>query len=278
MHEFMEFYRMDYTSNVFVHEANHKSTTDRQALVSKLNLGQADPSKPLLAVIIERLSTGAVPRAGGSGSIPDNSATLQKEKEGIEASIKDLRKPAEIKENSGPTKQSPTLDKPAANTTSVPAARPKIEPLPEIPPRKETNKMMGAKKESDEFSDKPVSSKTLEQQQPADIFGKKNPAQQGTPAGANLPDDAMKKKFDQNAKIVSPDLDDDFDDPVLNDDPYQHAHDDHADGVEEEVNDMNHLVTSDEMYMSESYGYNFSVTSEKLDEEFDYVEDIEPVD
>lgn len=32
MHEFMEFYRMDYTCNVFVHEANYKSTTERQAL------------------------------------------------------------------------------------------------------------------------------------------------------------------------------------------------------------------------------------------------------
>lgn len=48
-------------------------------------------------------------------------------------------------------------------------------------------------------------------------------------------------------------------------------------GVEEEGNEINHLVTSDEMYMSESYGYNFSVTSEAMDQ-FDYVEDIEPVD
>lgn len=270
---------MDYTSNVFVHEANHKSTTDRQALINKLNLGPADPSKPLLAVIIEKLSSGAAPRSGASGPITDNSATLQKEKEGIEASIKDLRKPAEIKELSGPAKQSPSLDKPATTTAGAPPARPKFEPLAEIPPRKETNKMMGAKKESDELSDKPVSSKAQEQFQQADLFGKKSPAPV-TPVTQNnpLPDDAMKKKFDQNTKIVSPDLDDDMDDPVLNDDSYQHAHDDHADGVEEEANDINHLVTSDEMYMSESYGYNFSVTSEALDEQFDYVEDIEPVD
>ena len=32
MHEFMEFYRMDYTCNVFVHESNYKATTERQAL------------------------------------------------------------------------------------------------------------------------------------------------------------------------------------------------------------------------------------------------------
>jgi hypothetical protein len=32
MHEFMEFYRMDYTCNVFVHESNYKASTERQAL------------------------------------------------------------------------------------------------------------------------------------------------------------------------------------------------------------------------------------------------------
>ena len=41
--------------------------------------------------------------------------------------------------------------------------------------------------------------------------------------------------------------------------------------------DINQLVTSDEMYMSESYGYNFSVNSEAMDQ-FDYVEDVESVD
>lgn len=32
------------------------------------------------------------------------------------------------------------------------------------------------------------------------------------------------------------------------------------------------------MYMSDSYGHNFSVTSEALDDQFDYVEDIEPLE
>ena len=41
--------------------------------------------------------------------------------------------------------------------------------------------------------------------------------------------------------------------------------------------DPNQLVSSDEMYMSESLGVNFSVNSQAL-EEFDYVEDIEPPD
>lgn len=67
----------------------------------------------------------------------------------------------------------------------------------------------------------------------------------------------------------------DLDDPELD---YPHGDaEEQGEGVEEEGNEINHLVTSDEMYMSESYGYNFSVTSEAMDQ-FDYVEDIEPVE
>lgn len=32
MHEFMEFYRMDYTSNIFVNESNYQGNTDRAAI------------------------------------------------------------------------------------------------------------------------------------------------------------------------------------------------------------------------------------------------------
>jgi hypothetical protein len=40
MHEFMEFYRMDYTCNVFVHESNYKATTERQALGIMLSFSE----------------------------------------------------------------------------------------------------------------------------------------------------------------------------------------------------------------------------------------------
>jgi len=40
---------------------------------------------------------------------------------------------------------------------------------------------------------------------------------------------------------------------------------------------VNQLVTSDDMYISDSYGYNASVDSLAV-EQFDYVEDVEPVD
>lgn len=71
MHEFMEFYRMDYTSNIFVNESNYQGNTDRAAIcnfkslcwlcpyniASKLGLKEADKKKdkPLLALIIGEL-------------------------------------------------------------------------------------------------------------------------------------------------------------------------------------------------------------------------------
>lgn len=68
----------------------------------------------------------------------------------------------------------------------------------------------------------------------------------------------------------------DIEDPDL-EYPHGIGQEENGEGIEEEGNEINHLVTSDEMYMSESYGYNFSVTSEAMDQ-FDYVEDVEPVD
>jgi len=38
-----------------------------------------------------------------------------------------------------------------------------------------------------------------------------------------------------------------------------------------------HIGTSDDMYISESYGYNFSVTSEAM-KQFDHIEEVEPVE
>lgn len=89
MHEFMEFYRMDYTSNVFVHEANYKASTERQALsksllkpVNRLNIGPVDQSKPLLATIIEKLISGGVSKSNsGTVHLEKNLDKLPVEKE-----------------------------------------------------------------------------------------------------------------------------------------------------------------------------------------------------
>ena len=108
MHEFMEFYRMDYTSNVFVHEANYKASTERQALskfnlmiVNKLNIGPVDQSKPLLASIIEKLVTGVVTKSSsGTVQLEKNldklplekpTPALPSHKETIQSSLAELK-------------------------------------------------------------------------------------------------------------------------------------------------------------------------------------------
>ena len=277
MHEFMEFYRMDYTCNVFVHESNYKATTERQALVSKLNLGQDDPSKPLLALIIERLCTGAFGQAsnkqvsqtqGGASS----SGKILHDKEAIESSLNDLKKPQEkSKEFIQQAKETPSLSlasnsQPKEKETSAKDIFASDKQLNKHvnETRQDSSKMLGAKKETDVT--------------PGGSTGQLKHT--GTSQGSSKitsSDAAMKKKVE----VIQPedDLDgrlnrnSEFGDPELD---YLPNHEGDQEG-EEESHDMNGQITSDEMYMSESHGYNFSITSEAIDQ-FDHVEDVEPAE
>lgn len=90
MHEFMEFYRMDYTSNIFVNESNYQGNTDRAAIcnlnrwdscsypiATKLGLKEADKKKdkPLLALIIGELLGKTSSADGNQG--PKEKAVLK---------------------------------------------------------------------------------------------------------------------------------------------------------------------------------------------------------
>jgi hypothetical protein len=84
MHEFMEFYRMDYTSNIFVNESNYQGNTDRSAISKRqlfldqkwLNLGnklglkngEKSTDKPLLALIIGQLMNKTSSASGGNSA------------------------------------------------------------------------------------------------------------------------------------------------------------------------------------------------------------------
>ena len=276
MHEFMEFYRMDYTCNVFVHESNYKATTERQALVSKLNLGQDDPSKPLLALIIERLCTGAFGQAsnkqvaqtqGGASS----SGKILHDKEAIESSLNDLKKPQEkSKEFIQQAKETPSLSlasnsQPKEKETSAKDIFASDKQLNKHAneTRQDSSKMLGGKKQVD-----------VSPGQSRDNLTEKSSESQSRGKFQSMPQDSLKKKQAPEAKDALDDIDDDFSNPNLDFDQRDEG-EDH--GEEEEPQDINQLVTSDEMYMSESYGYNFSVTSEAMDQ-FDYVEDVEPAE
>ena len=85
--------------------------------------------------------------------------------------------------------------------------------LPEIPPRKEAPKMTAAKKESEEFLEKPTSikpstekdDKSKKEFKPDMDF--KKPAQTasvGLSGMMQMPEDSMKKKLESNSRPVAP--------------------------------------------------------------------------
>lgn len=170
--------------------------------MSKLNLGQDDTSKPLLALIIDRLASGSAPRAATTGIEGTNlsaNARLAKEKESIEAAISDLRKPddrskdliQQAKESPAPVQQSSSLQ--AAQREAQAAKEAPKEALKEsdkqlkaaAEAKKEAPKMMGAKKETETSVGGSLSDKQRKNEKSDDSLpGKKF---------QNIPDDAMKK-------------------------------------------------------------------------------------
>lgn len=131
---------MDYTCNVFVHESNYKATTERQSLAEKLGLGGVvEASKPLLAVIIEKLCGGGVLGATGAQSAKPLQAAadkITKEKEGIAASLNEIKQLNEKKEK--------TEAAPAPTLGDAGSAAFGVDSKKDIP------KMQHAEKEADE--------------------------------------------------------------------------------------------------------------------------------
>lgn len=178
-------------------------------------MGQDDPSKPLLALIIDRLSSGSAPKAattGIEGTNLSSNARLAKEKESIEAAISDLRKPDDrSKDLIQQAKESPA---PAQQGSSIQAAQKEVQAAKETAKealkesdkqlkaaaeaKKEAPKMMGAKKETETSIGGSLSDKQRKNEKSEDSLpGKKF---------QNIPDDAMKKNkaaaFDKEDGIL----------------------------------------------------------------------------
>ena len=172
--------------------------------VSKLHLGADDPSKPLLAVIIDRLSSGAAPKAatiGIEGTSVTANAKLAKDKESIDAAISDIKKTEDrSKDLIQQAKEAPTLgqtggsapsfgkDAIAGKETSKDSLKDsdKLLKAQAADPKKEVPKMMGAKKETD----LPVQTSQQPDKKKQEISDDSLPGKKFQ----NIPDDAMKKK------------------------------------------------------------------------------------
>jgi hypothetical protein len=58
IHDFLEHFKMDYTSSVFSHEANLKAPASKEVLAKKIGIAHPDNSKPLLFQIIQSALNG----------------------------------------------------------------------------------------------------------------------------------------------------------------------------------------------------------------------------
>jgi hypothetical protein len=72
MHEFFEFFRMDYTNNVFIHESNYKESFTRDMVKKKLHVNDTKNEQPLLLLIIKQLLGGLFTGSQAQDSTGEN--------------------------------------------------------------------------------------------------------------------------------------------------------------------------------------------------------------
>jgi hypothetical protein len=72
MHEFFEFFRMDYTNNVFIHESNYKESFTRDMVKKKLHVNDNKNEQPLLLLIIKQLLGGLFTGSQAQDSTGEN--------------------------------------------------------------------------------------------------------------------------------------------------------------------------------------------------------------
>ena len=60
INDFLNAFKMDYTSSIFVHEGNLKDPSPKSELAKKLNLGDYNEKEPILFQMIKALTSGNV--------------------------------------------------------------------------------------------------------------------------------------------------------------------------------------------------------------------------
>lgn len=293
---------------------------------NRLGLGAIDNSKPLLAVIIERLL---------GGSFPAKTATEAADAPAVPAPVQETKTSAPLitsQPKIQADKPDPVPSKTPGDRTPKGLEKPALELAKPVP-----EGQTAAEKKRDDFDYanwKPRDRSALEgPSKEKDLFGGANPGNplakdkqetgankaQANPFGGTGMKQTEPLKKDTQAELPKKStgnlMDDkpkagNFSDRDMKRNKLEpsshgagyHEHDldepeigGYPDGTEEHLADMIegqeeddpnvHLVltqgmqigTSDDMYISESYGYNFSVTSEAM-KQFDHIEEVEPVD
>jgi hypothetical protein len=180
--------------------------------VRKLNLGPDDPSKPLLTLIIDRLTSGSLGSTGNqiqaqTPSVEEPKATkITKEKESIDSSLHDLKKQQDkSKDFIQQAKEAPTLNMGShqahtkeKETTGTKDSAKDVFGREIFEAKHDSAKLVGAKKESEPHLSQPSKEDNKKSDKNVEIPGKKF---------QSVPDDAMKKKQEQAAKHAHNEVD-----------------------------------------------------------------------
>ena len=256
IHEFMEYFRMDYTMNVFSSESNYKKgACTRETLIKQLNI-QSQDKKPVLLLMLEQM-------IGQMGSVQgvqqDSSPAVQVAAVNPAAAL--LNRAAEhlqrLPETRQPPTSSPTPPKSNIGLSSQLEAHPEepVQPNERPAPVQITSTPSLHKDEN----------KTPRTQQPTPATDSQAPAQQAARARLEHPHQAG------GGSQPAHEEEEEFPEAIEEqpEEPLQGGDEHDQQGVV--------LGASDDMYISESYGYNCSVTSEAMNQ-FDHIEEVDPVD
>jgi len=282
MHEFMEYFRMDYTLNVFSSESNYKKgACTRESLIKQLRIESQD-KKPLLLLMLEQF-TSQTSKSGQEDSSPSvqpailphasNPASL------LTRAADHIQRLPEPHQPTGHLGASSQSQQPAAQVHSkggLTGASSQLQAQPseqgkqseKVPVQSSSNPPLLKEDKSPRVTKEQVSaqqtqpsnqqkSKVATHVEAADV-----PAQQTVPS---------RSKLEHVHPAETPDDDEEFPEAIEEqlDDHAQHGAEEHDQGVV--------LGASDDMYISESYGYNCSVTSEAMNQ-FDHIEEVDPIE
>lgn len=260
IHEFMEYFRMDYTLNVFSSESNYKKgACTRESLIKQLRV-ESQEKKPVLLLLLEQLS---------------NTATTTSTNDHLDAS------PA-VQLPQAPAVANVLLSRAADHLQSLQQTGPAANQKQPTPPKASAG--LSAQLEAQQPNER---AREQELARPAPTLTTSTPsltkeAENKTPRSPAGAVDAPKEpevvqntagsrsKLEHVHRAQPAEEDEEFPEAIEeqpDDEPQQPEENDQ--GVA--------LGASDDMYISESYGYNCSVTSEAM-QQFDHVEEVEPAD
>lgn len=269
IHEFMEYFRMDYTLNVFSSESNYKKgACTRESLIKQLRV-ESQEKKPLLLLMLEQMTnqtgnsqSAAQLDASPSVQLPQQptgaAALLSRAAEHLQR-LPETRPapPSTITNQKNPTPPKASAGLSAQLEAQLPNDRVREQDQPRAAPTLTTSTPSLTKEAENKTPRSPSGT------------GAGNTASQAKELEAAAQAAGSRSKLEHPHRAQPAEEEEEFPEAIEEQPDEPHQPEENDQGVV--------LGASDDMYISESYGYNCSVTSEAM-QQFDHVEEVEPAD